>query len=257
MAVRITFEFVDCFTELQRVPNRPCESGRESLAFPLANLPSEGRQMMAVYRPGPGRPQDDRWTIACYDGIAREYAARWEDWQPADLPTFCSSLPAGARVADVGCGPGRDLDFLLRSGLSAVGLDLSSTMLDVARDRPALRSRLARSDMRALPLRSASLEGIACIAAFLHIPKRSTANVLDEFRRALSPGGQRLVVTQQGAAEEYRPHEQGGRRFYALYTADELTSLLAGHGFDIGDTRSALDDRRDGIAWITVFAQRR
>jgi len=44
------------------------------------------------------------------------------------------SLPEGARVLDVGCGPGRHLVPLAQAGLSVTGVDVSPGLLAVARD---------------------------------------------------------------------------------------------------------------------------
>lgn len=44
------------------------------------------------------------------------------------------ALPGGARVLDVGCGPGRHLIGLARAGLSVTGIDVSERLLGIARD---------------------------------------------------------------------------------------------------------------------------
>jgi SAM-dependent methyltransferase len=41
-------------------------------------------------------------------------------------------LPAGARVLDVGCGPGRHAVELARAGLAITGVDVSATLLELA-----------------------------------------------------------------------------------------------------------------------------
>ncbi len=41
-------------------------------------------------------------------------------------------LPAGARVLDVGCGPGRHAVELARAGLAVTGVDVSARFLDIA-----------------------------------------------------------------------------------------------------------------------------
>ena len=72
---------------------------------------------------------------------AGRYLARGSDWPPhrsegeavlvAELPERCE------RVLDLGCGDGRLLALVLeaRPGATGVGLDLSPTMLDAARER--------------------------------------------------------------------------------------------------------------------------
>jgi SAM-dependent methyltransferase len=81
-----------------------------------------------------------------------------------DLDWLAAQVPGGL-VADIGCGPGRDTQALRSRGLRVVGLDLSDAML-----RAGGLTGAAQADMRALPLRTESLDAIWCMAAFLHIP---------------------------------------------------------------------------------------
>ena len=53
----------------------------------------------------------------------------------------------------------------------------------------ALPGRLMQADLRSVPLAAASLDGIWCCAAMLHVPEDQTMMVLNEFRRVLRPGG--------------------------------------------------------------------
>ncbi len=69
-----------------------------------------------------------RSTIASYDSIAGAYEARNAD-APTGLEAFRSAfveqLRPAAVVADLGCGPGRDVAFFAERGLVAVGVDAS------------------------------------------------------------------------------------------------------------------------------------
>lgn len=62
----------------------------------------------------------------------------------------------GWRVLDVGCGPGRHSEALEAAGARPIGLDLSATLLDRARE--VTRAPLVRADMRALPVRDGSMD---------------------------------------------------------------------------------------------------
>ena len=65
-------------------------------------------------------------------------------------------LPRGARVLDVGCGPGRHLVRLAEAGLSMTGIDVSRRFLDLARDEANARElgpsvALFECDAREMP----------------------------------------------------------------------------------------------------------
>ena len=65
-------------------------------------------------------------------------------------------MAAGWRVLDVACGAGRHARAFRRAGAWCVGVDLSATLLRIAKgltDAP-----LVRADMRRLPIRPASMD---------------------------------------------------------------------------------------------------
>ena len=173
-------------------------------------------------------------TSATYDQIAGDYAARSPGAAPETLATirerFAALLAPGARVLDVGCGPGWEAARLRALGLRTYGLDRSRGMLAEARD---LGVPLVLGDMRALPISDGALGGLWACASFLHIPKRDGPAVLHEFRRALRPGGALYIGVKEGSGERWIEHSAGRQRFFAFYQADELDALLAAHGFTV------------------------
>ncbi len=108
-----------------------------------------------------------------------------------ELAARLAGLPQGARVADVGCGPGETVALLRERGLTAVGLDLSASLLAEARGRdgamPLIRADAGADAEVGLPLRTASLDGAFCECVLSVLPGRQA--VLAELARALRPGG--------------------------------------------------------------------
>jgi ubiquinone/menaquinone biosynthesis C-methylase UbiE len=192
-------------------------------------------------------------TSATYDQIAADYAARWASAEvlASARSRFAARLVAGARVLDVGCGPGWDALRLRALGLRVSGLDRSRGMLAQARQRGDLP--LVFADMRQLPVRDAALDGIWACASFLHIPKRAALDVLREFHRALRPGGALYIGVKRGTSERWVEHSGGRQRFFAFYQENELDLLLASAGFAICEGWIG-DDMLGREPWINRLA---
>ena len=196
-------------------------------------------------------------TTATYDEIAGAYAARWARGETlaGARSRFVASLAPGARVLDVGCGPGHDAACLRALGLRAYGVDRSRGMLREARRRQV---PIVQGDMRQLPVADARLDGLWVSASLLHIPKRDVPGVLAEFRRVLPPGGVLYLGVKAGQGEgwfEAAQYERGGarQRFFAFYTEAELDELLERAGFAVTD---GWLDEAPSQRWIARLCRR-
>ncbi|HEU4355091.1 MAG TPA: class I SAM-dependent methyltransferase [Actinomycetota bacterium] len=107
--------------------------------------------------------------------------------------------PTGARVLEVGCGPGHlSIRMAARGGLDVTGLDLDPAMIERARgnaDR-SLRESVRRpsflvGDVSALAFPDASFDLIVSTLSMHHWADPGAG--LDEIGRVLRPGGRALV----------------------------------------------------------------
>jgi SAM-dependent methyltransferase len=114
-----------------------------------------------------------------------------------------SGLAAGWRVLDVGCGAGRHARAFQAAGARCVGLDLSRTLLRLARS--VTDAPLVRADMRHLPIRAGSMDLTVSLFTsfgyFEHDEEHTAA--LREMVATLRPGGW-FVIDFLNAAEVRR-----------------------------------------------------
>jgi ubiquinone/menaquinone biosynthesis C-methylase UbiE len=97
-----------------------------------------------------------------------------------------AKFPAGAVVADLGCGSGIFTRLLQARRLHSIGLDLSLNLLQRGRQLYADQA-LVEGDVEDLPFASASLDGIVLSGLIHHLPdKRRLAS---EVYRVLKTGG--------------------------------------------------------------------
>jgi malonyl-CoA O-methyltransferase len=106
----------------------------------------------------------DRWARS-YDTFPNPILAREERYVLPVLPPL-----EGKHALDLACGTGRWLELLIkREPKCAVGIDLSSAMLDVARTKPVARECLLRADCTHPPFASATFDFAICSFALSHV----------------------------------------------------------------------------------------
>ncbi|MEU8027699.1 methyltransferase domain-containing protein [Streptomyces sp. NPDC049099] len=177
-------------------------------------------------------------TRTFYDTVAEDYADHFRN-PLADRPLERALLAAYAElvgpdrpVADLGCGPGAVTAHLASLGLSVSGLDLSESMLTVARrEYPALR--FEQGSMLELPLEDGSLAGVVSWYSSIHTPVAELPRLLAEFHRVLAPGGHLLLAFQTGD-EPLRLAQPWGRPVtldFERRRPEFMAGLLADGGF--------------------------
>lgn len=157
-----------------------------------------------------------------YDELAVDYVDRMSSYlddRPVDramLAAFAELVGPGRSVLDIGCGPGRLTAHLVSLGLDCRGIDLSATMVALARAAWP-EHRFDVGSMTELAADDGSSDGILCWYSLIHVPPEARAGVLAEFRRVLRPGGHALFAFQVGddvldvAAPDGRPSSTGSR----------------------------------------------
>ena len=128
-----------------------------------------------------------RSTETGYDAAASSYAdltAVRSAGAIGFFTRFVEALPPGCTVLDLGCGPGLDLGRLQDAGHHPVGIDRSSKMVGLATGAGLLAGR---SDLRALPFASGSVDALWSSAALLHVARHQLAETLTEWHRVVRP----------------------------------------------------------------------
>jgi ubiquinone/menaquinone biosynthesis C-methylase UbiE len=106
----------------------------------------------------------ERWAPT-YDEAPNPLLAREERYLAPLLPSL-----NGKNVLDLACGTGRWLEMLFAKGASSgIGIDVSSAMLEVARQKSAICGRLARADCVQLPFRASTFDFVISSFALSHI----------------------------------------------------------------------------------------
>jgi SAM-dependent methyltransferase len=132
--------------------------------------------------------------------------------QEVDVLVDCLGLRPGARILDVGCGPGRHAHTLGRRGFEVLGVDISERFVALARENIPRGSAVTfeRADARSLRFDSefdaviSLCQGAFGLSAGEGVtPLDPDRAVLDGMARALRPGG-RLALSAFSAYFQVR-----------------------------------------------------
>jgi ubiquinone/menaquinone biosynthesis C-methylase UbiE len=196
----------------------------------------------------------DEPTIAVYNQNAADIAARLREVIPTRLHELSGAyFHSGAATADIGCGSGRDVAWLVEQGFPVTGYDASPGMLEEARRvYPALDFRIASlPELDAIP--DAVYTNVLANAVLMHLPHNAIPGALHNLARILRPGG-RLMLTYRNSRNDGE-REDDGRLFTAITLVD-LERRMSAEGLNILHTGEIPETRRAGITWNTAVAEK-
>lgn len=143
-------------------------------------------------------------TAADYDDFAAAYAKENESglfnayYARPEVVRLAGDV-SGRRVLDAGCGSGPLAETFIAGGAEVTGFDVSSAMVDLARQRLGGAADLHVADLaEPLPFADAGFDD-AIASLVLHYLQDWTLP-LAELRRVLKPGGRLFVVVNHPAA---------------------------------------------------------
>jgi len=198
----------------------------------------------------PGR--EDAWAAKHYLDAARLQVQTAFDVASSHLPEridpadgrvqavhrWFETLPRDARVADVGCGSGRFLRYLIDEFPRArlTGIDVSTTMLaGLPRGVTPLQGSLLHVDMA-----DDACDGAFAVESLEHalLPRQAVG----ELCRIVRPGGRVLIIDKHRARQPLSQHDPWERWF----TPAELSDWLGGYCNDVSVQAVSHSEGRPG-----------
>lgn len=166
-----------------------------------------------------------------YSSYSHEYFERTRNghgnYLQEFIDLFINNL-SGKVVYDLGCGPGRDLDYFCKKGLNAVGVDCSSGMIDICKNRGL---SVIKNDYFTVEFDNNSIDGIWAYTSHTVIPKIDFCLLLAKYQAALKKDTGILALGMiEGDFEGWKQDEKydGTRRFVSRYSIEELERILSG-----------------------------
>lgn len=193
----------------------------------------------------------DTETLAVYAAQVEKYEALGMSQTQIDsIIAFLARLAPGARLLDLGCGPGLHSEMMMQQGFEVHATDATPEFVAAAQAKGINATVATFDDLSEV----AAYDAIWASFSLLHAPKSDMPKHLAAIARALRPGGWFFLGTKLGEGE----YRDSIGRFYAYYSEAELTDLLATAGFTIADTYTGTEAGLSGevAPFILIHARR-
>jgi SAM-dependent methyltransferase len=108
--------------------------------------------------------------------------------------SFLKSLPAGARLLDVGCGRGAFVAFAREMNVDAVGLDFNASQIEIGKSQFGLGGSLHLLDLRRgglVDLNLGTFDVVSMFEVIEHV--EGPRQLLEGASRVMRPGGMMLI----------------------------------------------------------------
>ena len=173
-----------------------------------------------------------------YDHMAERYLQSKDADDAATLAALeelARSLPPGAAVLDLGCGPGVPVTrWLAGRGYAVTGVDISARQLELARQQ-APGATFVKADMTALDFPPGTFDAVVAFYSIVHVPRGEQPALLRRIHGWLKPGGPFLATwaTSSWEGSESDWEGWGAPMWWSHYGQDDNLDMLRAAGFNI------------------------
>lgn len=195
----------------------------------------------------------DQLTIEYYNKNTKEYIEKIESVNLSALyRRFCSLIPSGGLILDVGCGSGRDLLAFKKMGFQAIGVDPSSKLARYAEKYSGVSCYVCGVE----DIQYDSLfDGVWACASLLHLPKSSLSSAFNKMHDALKDSGVLYLSLREGVGEL----RLDDGRLFSSYSSEELKKMILVNGrFEVVANWKTQDavGRGEEIVWINFLLRK-
>ena|SRR3989344_5542852 len=163
-----------------------------------------------------------------YNKIARSLDKNYEKLgaRASDIKrAFGYMQKKNPNVLELGCGTGRDAKEILKRTNRYLGVDISESMLDIAR-RKVPRGKFKVKDISGFMLPS-NLDMVFAFASLFHLNHAELKSIFKKIYHSLNHGGIFYISISQRPKPVYRTYSQTefGRRYYFFHSPSQIKKL--------------------------------
>jgi len=199
-------------------------------------------------------------TIETYDKHADSYQSKFMDFESykSKLKGFCDILLPGAKILDVGCGPGNAAKLLIESNkdFEILGIDLSAEMINRARANVVSpKVNFLVGDIRDLNLNDEVYDAVVLSFCLPHLLNEEAEKLVNDISAVLSRDGFLYLSCMEGVKSgfETTSFSPDDYIFFNYYSEDFIQKTLGKNNLRILQLHRDLYPESDGSCTTDMF----
>ena len=199
-------------------------------------------------------------TIAYYEKNASSLVKRYESANVNEVQKLLLEVfPKKSYLLEIGCGSGRDANFMINNNYKLLAVDASREMINEAKIiHPSLENSLqVMSIPNELNFENHKFDGIYSIATLMHLQKDKVKNTIEKIHYILKEKGVFFFsVSIKRDDIDLNNKDINGRYFLTMDKKDWL-DICHAKGFKTIKTITTDDGlNRNGIIWLTCVMEK-
>lgn len=175
-------------------------------------------------------------TIAAYNHNVNAYSAKFMDYEPYanHVIEFAKLIVVGAKVLDIGCGPGNVAKQLFTvKPMQITGVDLSEEMVKLARSNvPA--GEFYTQDIRSLDFPRDHFDAVMMSFCIVHLSDEEAYELLANAINSICPGGVLYLSFMEGKKAGFETTSFSQEPIYFNYfNGDVIEEFLVTNGITV------------------------
>lgn len=223
--------------------------------------------------------QKEKWNGGClatFNELPREQKERHKllrDFYCKKAPDFNSKFgdnlepevkeflkEFSKKVLVIGCGSGKEVNYLSKANCETWGIDFSSEAINLAkRAYPDLKDRFIVEDMYNLDIVGGTFNGIIANAVLLHLLDRNDIHIiLKKIYKKLEKDGLCFIrlIEKEDMDQEIDRNLFGNIRWFVYYNEEELKDIIEDNGFIIEKMNKTRHIKYDQVYWVSVLLRK-
>lgn len=154
-------------------------------------------------------------------------------------------------ILDIGCGSGRDAQYLTSKGFKVHAFDQSKEMIDEAKKLTNLQSTFNVGSAQDFQSKQSYYFSYS-IACLLHLNDDEFEKAITNIFKHLNFGGHFYFTVKKGTGEEI----DSAGRYFNYYTEEKINNVFSKLGLHVLDIKENPDLTRPDTTWLNVLIQK-